>query len=64
MATTAPWRPELDFLQAQDGGEQVDLLAVRNPAAILEDGADAPVPPLRIRQSWMQPDQRVSGGEQ
>jgi protein-tyrosine phosphatase len=41
------------FLNAQDGGGQADLLAVRNPAAILEDKALSPVPPLRIRQSWM-----------
>ncbi len=41
------------FLRAQDGFEQVDLLVRRNPAAILEDGDLYPVPPLRIRQSWM-----------
>ncbi|HEY8196208.1 MAG TPA: CpsB/CapC family capsule biosynthesis tyrosine phosphatase [Gemmatimonadales bacterium] len=41
------------FLQAQDGFDQVDLLVRRNPAAILEDGELHPVPPLRIRQSWM-----------
>jgi protein-tyrosine phosphatase len=41
------------FLEAQDGTEQVELLAVRNPAAILEDKALTPVPPIRIRQSWM-----------
>jgi protein-tyrosine phosphatase len=41
------------FLKAQDGAEQADLLAVRNPAAILEDKALSPVPPLRMRQSWM-----------
>lgn len=41
------------FLEAQDGGEQVELLVVRNPAAILKDAATFPVPPLRIRQSWM-----------
>jgi hypothetical protein len=41
------------FLKAQDGAEQADLLAVRNPAAILEDKALSPVPPLRIRRSWM-----------
>jgi protein-tyrosine phosphatase len=42
-----------NFLRAQDGVEQMELLAVRNPAAILEDAATSPVPPLRIRQSWM-----------
>jgi protein-tyrosine phosphatase len=41
------------FLTAQDGAEQVDLLTARNPAAILEDKELSPVPPLRIRQSWM-----------
>jgi protein-tyrosine phosphatase len=41
------------LLKAQDGGEQVDLLVVRNPLAILEDTPLSPVPPLRIRQSWM-----------
>lgn len=41
------------FLRAQDGHDQVDLLVRRNPAAILADGELSPVPPLRIRQSWM-----------
>jgi protein-tyrosine phosphatase len=41
------------FLRAQDGFDQVDLLVRRNPAAVLEDGEMSPVPPLRIRQSWM-----------
>jgi protein-tyrosine phosphatase len=41
------------FLRAQDGAEQVELLAVQNPAAILADRPLTPVPPLRIRQSWM-----------
>jgi protein-tyrosine phosphatase len=41
------------FLRAQDGAEQVALLAVRNPGAILADQPVSPVPPLRIRQSWM-----------
>jgi protein-tyrosine phosphatase len=41
------------FLKAQDGAEQVDLLVVRNPSAILTDKDLLPVPPLRIRQSWM-----------
>jgi len=42
-----------NFLKAQDGTEQVDLLAVRNPMAILSDSPTSPVPPLRIRESWM-----------
>lgn len=41
------------FLGTQDGAEQVDLLVLRNPSAILMDQALAPVPPLRLRQSWM-----------
>ena len=41
------------FLRAQDGNEQVELLAVENPRAILADRPLSPVPPLRIRQSWM-----------
>lgn len=41
------------FLRAQEGFDQVDLLVRRNPAAILADGELTPVPPLRIRQSWM-----------
>lgn len=41
------------FLEAQDGAEQVALLVVQNPAAILADGAVTPVAPLRIRESWM-----------
>lgn len=41
------------FLKAQDGVEQVELLVVRNPAAILSDQPVAPVPPLAIRRSWM-----------
>jgi protein-tyrosine phosphatase len=41
------------FLRAQEGHDQVDLLVRRNPAAILADGELSPVPPLRIRQSWM-----------
>jgi protein-tyrosine phosphatase len=45
--------PGAQFLRAQDGFDQVDLLVRRNPAAVLEDGVMSPVPPLRIRQSWM-----------
>jgi protein-tyrosine phosphatase len=41
------------FLEAQDGAEQVQLLLVGNPSAILKDQALSSVPPLRIRQSWM-----------
>jgi protein-tyrosine phosphatase len=41
------------FLRAQDGDNQVDLLVVRNPGSILRDTDLTPVPPLKIRQSWM-----------
>jgi protein-tyrosine phosphatase len=41
------------FLRAQDGAEQVELLAIQNPSAILADQPLTAVPPLRIRQSWM-----------
>ena len=41
------------FLRAQDGAEQVEQLVVHNPRAILADATLAPVPPIRIRQSWM-----------
>jgi protein-tyrosine phosphatase len=41
------------FLRAQDGAEQAELLAVRNPGAILRDQSLDPVAPLRMRQSWM-----------
>jgi protein-tyrosine phosphatase len=42
-----------EFLRAQDGAEQADLLALRNPAAILQDQPLSPVAPLRLRRSWM-----------
>ncbi|HEU5039296.1 MAG TPA: CpsB/CapC family capsule biosynthesis tyrosine phosphatase [Gemmatimonadales bacterium] len=42
------------FLLAQDAAEQGELLARRNPAAILADGTLEPVPPVQIRSSWMQ----------
>jgi protein-tyrosine phosphatase len=42
-----------NFLKAQDGAEQVELLAVQNPRAILNDSPTSPVPPLQIRESWM-----------
>jgi len=51
-----------DFLHAQGGGEQADLLTVRNPAAILRDEPLADVPPLAIRRSWMQRFRQLFGG--
>jgi protein-tyrosine phosphatase len=43
-----------DFLRAQNGGEQSELLTIHNPGAILQDTELLPVPPLEIRSSWMQ----------
>ena len=43
-----------EFLRAQDGSEQAELLTVRNPGAILQDQPLADVPPLQIRRTWMQ----------
>jgi protein-tyrosine phosphatase len=42
-----------NFLNAQDGAEQVELLAVQNPRAMLNDSPTSPVPPLQIRESWL-----------
>jgi protein-tyrosine phosphatase len=52
-----------DFLRAQDGTEQVQLLTVQNPGAILRDEPVADVPPLTIRRSWMQRLRQLLGGE-
>jgi hypothetical protein len=41
------------FLVAQDGTEQMELLTERNPSAILSDREMAPVPRLHIRESWL-----------
>ena len=41
------------FLAAQGGDEQAELLTVTNPAAILADGETTPPPPIRIRESWI-----------
>jgi protein-tyrosine phosphatase len=42
------------FLLAQDAADQGELLARRNPAAILANGKPEPVPPVQIRSTWMQ----------
>ena len=42
------------FLLAQEAQEQGELLARLNPAAILADGVPEPVPPVQIRNTWMQ----------
>lgn len=53
-----------DFLQAQDGNEQAELLTVRNPGAILRDEPLVDVPALAIRRTWMQRLRHLLGGEQ
>jgi protein-tyrosine phosphatase len=52
------------FLEAQDGAEQADLLTRVNPRAILDDAPLTPVPPLELRRSWVQKIRRLlEGGE-
>ena len=41
------------FLEAQGGAEQAELLTVRNPASILADRDMSPAQPIRIRESWI-----------
>jgi protein-tyrosine phosphatase len=52
-----------DFLRAQDGDQQADLLTVANPGAILRDEPLTEVPPLLIRRTWMQRIRHMLGGE-
>jgi protein-tyrosine phosphatase len=52
------------FLVEQDGGEQAELLAVRNPGAILRDEPLSPVPPIRLRQSLMQKIRHMLEGDE
>jgi tyrosine-protein phosphatase YwqE len=53
-----------NFLEAQDGAEQAELLTVLNPRAILNDQSLISVPPIEIRRSWMQKiRQLLEGGE-
>lgn len=42
------------FLEAQDGGDQAEMLTVVNPQAILNDQPVKPVRPVEIRRTWMQ----------
>lgn len=53
-----------DFLLAQDGVEQAELLTVTNPGAILRDEPLVDVPPLMIRRSWMQRIRQFLGGDE
>jgi protein-tyrosine phosphatase len=52
-----------DFLAGQDGLEQADLLVVLNPAAMLKDEALLGVPPIKLRQTWMQRFRQMLEGE-
>ena len=51
------------FLEAQDGAEQADLLTRVNPRAILDDAALTPVPPVEIRRTWMQKIRQLLEGQ-
>ncbi len=42
------------FVEAQEGASQAELLTVVNPRAILDDAALTTVPPVEIRRTWMQ----------
>jgi len=55
----------VEWLENHGARVQAKLLAVENPAAILADQPVAPVPPVRIRQSWysMLKSFVVGGGE-
>jgi protein-tyrosine phosphatase len=51
-----------DFLRAQEGKAQAELLTVLNPGAILRDEPLGDVPPIEIRRTWMQRIRRMLGG--
>jgi protein-tyrosine phosphatase len=53
-----------DFLRAQEGTEQAELLTVRNPGAILRDEPLMDVPALEIRRTWMQRIRGLLGGDE
>jgi protein-tyrosine phosphatase len=52
-----------DFLRAQDGEHQAELLTVRNPGAILRDEPLTDAPPLAIRRTWMQRLRQMLGAD-
>lgn len=52
-----------DFLIEQGGDVQADLLAYRNPAAILADGELEPVPPLAIKTPLFDRLKHLLGGD-
>ncbi len=51
------------FLEAQDGAEQAELLTAVNPRAILSDEPLSAVPPVEIRRTWMQRIRQLLEGE-
>jgi protein-tyrosine phosphatase len=52
------------FLVAQEGPQQAELLVIGNPAAILKDAALSTVPPLRIKRTWMQRIRQILEGNE
>jgi len=52
------------FLVAQEGQQQAELLVIGNPAAILKDGKLSTVPPLRIKRTWMQRIRQILEGSE
>lgn len=42
----------VEWLESHGGRVQAELLAIRNPRAILAGNDPEPVPPMRIRRSW------------
>jgi protein-tyrosine phosphatase len=52
------------FLAAQEGREQAELLVVTNPAAILKDAELVPVLPLSIKRTWMQRIRQILEGNE
>jgi protein-tyrosine phosphatase len=52
------------FLVAQEGPQQAELLVIGNPGAILKDAALSEVPPLRIKRTWMQRIRQILEGSE
>ena len=44
----------VEFLEARDGGTALSLLTGENPQAVLRDEAMGDVPPVRLREKWME----------
>ena len=56
-------RSGVTMLEEHGGEVQAELLGTANPAAILEDGELQPVPPLPLKQSWLNRLRRLFEGE-